>query len=339
MWSTNCAICSRPYRVSRDYYICRICVRSLTKVGCAGCNRFVYKLATNSVHCRWCVNTFAEEEIICERCGLSDYPFKRDLVHCRKCHNNVARQEAVRSLPKQIICGSCGARKATWKKGEQICRACDDRRRNGDNKCITEGCDKLINNKTTQLCTSHHDLRCSPTILKNYLDHYRSPFPQNNRYMTELSSMIDWAAKSYCKREICKETVRRFRGIGKLFQTYELPETLTWEAIDKALPPLTKKGNRTTTKLIRSSLIDLGHLHAKRGALQDWNTYLKERVLRCASESAPAPFRNDVLAFKAWAETGMLNPKLIISPANVKVLCNTPKAIIATIYSIRHFLS
>jgi len=35
----------------------------------------------------------------------------------------------------------------------------------------------------------------------------------------------------------------------------------------------------------------------------------------------------------------MLNPKLIMSPANVKVLCNTPKAIIATIYSIRHFLS
>jgi hypothetical protein len=251
----------------------------------------------------------------------------------------VARQKAKRLLPKTIVCVSCGASKVTWKKSEQICRACDDKRRHGAKTCIADGCDKLINYKTTQLCSRHHHLRCAPIILKTYLDNYGSPHPQNERYMTELSSMVDWAEKSYCKRKISKETVRRFLGIGKLLQTYELPETLTWEAIDKALPPLTKKGHRTTTKLIRSSLMDLGHLHAKRGALPDWNTYLKQRRLQSASESTPATFRSDLLAFKAWAETGMLNPKLIISPARVEVLCNTPKAIAKTIHTVGHFLS
>ncbi|HMG75330.1 MAG TPA: hypothetical protein VK582_17670 [Pyrinomonadaceae bacterium] len=154
----------------------------------------------------------------------------------------MARQEAVRSLPKQIICVSCGARKATWKKSEQICRGCDDRRRHGAKTCITDGCDKLINYKATQLCSRHHHHRLAPIILKGYLDNYCSPYPQNERYMTELSSMIDWAAKTYCKREISKETVRRFRGIGTLLQTYELSETLTWEAIDKSVTAFDEEG-------------------------------------------------------------------------------------------------
>jgi hypothetical protein len=156
--------------------------------------------------------------------------------------------------------------------------------------------------------------------------------------MSELSSMIDWTGNRHCKTKTSKETVFRFRAIGKFLKTYELPETLTWEAIDKALPPLTDEG-RKTPKSIRSSLMDLGHLHAKRGTLPDWNTYVKQRRVRCASESPPATFRSDLLAFKAWAETGMLNPKVIISPAKVKILSNTPKAIAETIRTVAHFLS
>lgn len=338
MRSIICEMCGQSRRTSRKFDLCEKCLRSFEKITCPGCDRSMYR-APNSIHCTRCVGKLAEKEIVCKRCGLIDYPFVRDLVHCRKCHSStVARQEFRRSLPNTIVCVLCGATKASWKKGEQICQACDNKRRNGTQRCTAAGCDKQINNKTSQLCKRHDADRQAASTLKKYLDNYESPFPQNNRYIAELSSRIDWSNATYARRKIVEGTVCRFRAIGKFLQSYELPEVLTWDAINAALPPLTKKA-RSTTKLIRSSLMDLGHIHATSGKMTDWNSYLRERCVQRLAESAPAVFCGSVLAFRNWAEDGMLNPKLTIQPGRVEILSNSAKSIGDTIQTVSHLLS
>lgn len=156
--------------------------------------------------------------------------------------------------------------------------------------------------------------------------------------MAELSALINWENATYAKTSIGERTVCRFRAIGNFLKSHELPEVLTWEAIDKALPPLTKK-SRATTKFIRSGLMDLGHLHAIRGELPDWKTYRTVRMAREMSASAPPAFCANVLAFQAWAEGGMLNPKLTVVPGKVQILCNTPKSIGEALRTIVNFLS
>jgi hypothetical protein len=200
------------------------------------------------------------------------------------------------------------------------------------------GCDNRINNKGLQLCKRHDAERVAATLLRRYLENYSSPFPQTERYMAELAATINWQDVEKGTARIVEYQVYRFRAIGKFLQTNKLPEILTWEAIDQALPPLGKKG-RVKTKSIRSALLELGHLFAERGLLPEWNLYLAERRLGQAVQKAPSHFLAHVQSFKKWAEGGMLNPKLQFLPMELDVLASTPKTIGDTVRSIGWFLT
>src|SRR5258708_14270626 len=205
-------------------------------------------------------------------------------------------------------------------------------------KCTVNGCENRINNKGLQLCKRHDAERVAATLLRKNLENYSSPFPQNERYMAELAATINWQNVEKGVARIVERHVSQFRAIGKLLKTKELPEVLTWEAIESLLPPLGKK-RRTTTKLIRSALFDLGHLFAERGLLPGWSSHVAERCLRRAVESAPAPFLEHISAFRSWAEGGMLNPKLQFLPMELDILASTSKTIHDTIKSISSFLT
>lgn len=241
-------------------------------------------------------------------------------------------------MPKTIVCVMCGLKKASWKKKECVCQACDTKRRIGAVKCTVNDCENRINNKGLQLCKRHDAERVAATQLRKYLENYSSPFPQNERYMAELAATINWQDVEKGTARIVEHDVCRFRAVGKFLQTNELPEILTWEAIDQVLPPLAEKG-RVKTKLIRSALLELGHLFAERGLLPEWSSHVAERCLRRAVESAPAPFLEHISAFRSWAEGGMLNPKLQFLPMELDILASTSKTIHDTIKSISSFLT
>jgi len=308
-------------------------------VSCPACSRLVYRFAPDSIYCTRCAPKVSEVKVICQNCGRTDYPYIRDPIHCRPCSSSTTWRQAWRkAMPKTIVCVVCGLTKASWKKKESVCQACDTKRRIGAVKCTVNGCENRINNKGLQLCKRHDAERVAAALLRRYLENYSSPFPQNERYMAELAATINWQDVENGTARIVERHVSRFRAIGKLLKTKELPEVLTWEAIENVLPPLGKK-RRTTTKFIRSALFDLGHLFAERGLLPDWNLHLAERRLRQAVQTAPSHFLEHVRSFKKWAEAGMLNPKLSLLPMELDVLSSTPKTILDAITSITLFLN
>lgn len=336
--SIICEQCKRRRQTAYAYDICSGCTRKLEKKRCSQCSRLVLMLEPGSANCRRCVNSVSKVKIICECCGLSDYAFTYDLNYCRKCHPKMAKRNWVKSLPKTIVCLVCGAVKSPAKKTEMVCQGCNNKRRNANVKCLIPGCDKQINNKTWQLC-KHHDMdRLAPVVLREYLESYTSPFPQNQRYMTELASTIKWGAVDKGLVRILESDVRRFRAIGDFLKTHELPEVLTWEAIDEALPKLGKKG-RPKAKFIRSYLLHLGHLAAERGSMQDRKSYLTERLIENWAQSAPESFRKYVSDFQEWSLSGMLNPRLQLPQIRVDILCNTSKTLLQGSKSLVAFLT
>jgi len=48
--------------------------------------------------------------------------------------------------------------------------------------------------KGAELCQHHHADRTAPSALKEYFESYTSPFPQNQQYLAQLASTINWEA-------------------------------------------------------------------------------------------------------------------------------------------------
>jgi len=164
---------------------------------------------------------------------------------------------------------------------------------------------------------------------------YHSPFPQNQRYFAELASRINWSSDDGIQT-INTHGLRRFRAIGDFLKTYELPEVLTWKAIDDARPSLGEAG-QARAKFVRSCLSDLGQLSVERGLMQDRNSYLLERRLQCL-ESTPAIFRNHVGGFQEWVMGGMLNPRLQINTESVDLLPIDLEVLLRKVASVNAFL-
>jgi hypothetical protein len=92
---------------------------------------------------------------------------------------------------------------------------------------------------------------------------------------------------------VTAKTARRFRAIGKFLLGHELPQPLTWGAIEGTLPPL-GAAKRYGTKLIRSCLIDIGHLLVERGLLERRADYVSRRRILQPLEKLPACFKPDL---------------------------------------------
>jgi len=171
-----------------------------------------------------------------------------------------------------------------------------------------------------------------------YIKNYTSPFPQNERYFQTLFAKFTLTDSDTGKTTIRTKDQRRCRAIGEYLRVYELPEILTWYAIQEALPKLSKRG-RPRSKSIRSGLLELGNLFAEQGLLPNWNSYLWERRLAQYLRSAPEKLREHVSDFETWASQGMINPKLDLRQPESAPLANTTEAILETVKAVVIFLN
>jgi hypothetical protein len=164
---------------------------------------------------------------------------------------------------------------------------------------------------------------------------YKSPFPQNQRYWAQLVSAIDWEAVDSGLTNIRGRDFRRFRAFASFLKTYELPEVLTWHAIDKALPRLGQT-NPVKIGFIRSCLFELGDLLAARGEMQERGSYLHEKGLRRSLQRSPAIFLDQVAGFLQWLLTGMVNPN--VEQAR-DALTIGPQTMVARVNAVTQFLN
>lgn len=231
--------------------------------------------------------------MICKVCGQECHKWRKgDESLCRRCHDSKMRRLWRRATLKIANCTECGYERPSSLLEEAICQSCYTKRKNGIGRCrrCTKG--KVIANLEHHLCKHCYGDLIAPENLRRYFDNYDSPFPQNSYYLALLSEAVVWD-------KVTEKTVRRFRAIGKFLYGYELPQPLTWEAIEGALPTLgTTK--RYETKLVRSCLRDIGHLLADRGLLESWADYISRRRSLQPVEKLPACFKADLMKYREW---------------------------------------
>jgi len=201
-------------------------------------------------------------------------------------------------------------------------------------KCTFTGCARVTNYGSSQLCKSHYEDRLAPKALEKYIRTYRSPFQQNERYFAALAAKLKLDSCNAAETAIRARDFWRYRAIGEYLKTCELPEPLTWRAIEEALPRLTKRA-RVRTKFIRSCLFELGNLFLQE---ELWSKHRQERLLEKYLKSTPVIFVEHVAAFERWSSQGMLNPKLDMGLPESRPLTNTPRAILGTVKVVGVFL-
>lgn len=165
---------------------------------------------------------------------------------------------------------------------------------------MIEHCKTLAHKKS--LCSHHYLDQLAKGTLRKYVQEYTSPFPQNATYFADIASRLNWLAP------ITAHDLRRFRAIGEFLQVNQLPEVLTWKAIDDARPRY-GKADQIKIMLIRSCLLDLGNIYVERGLMPDWNSYRLERRLH-SLKSSSRMFRENVLRFKEWVLGGNAQPQI-----------------------------
>lgn len=335
--SIICEECGEQRRTQFSFDVCPRCAAGLLRSRCAGCRKQRYKVDPGSGLCRRCA---AKQKplVVCQGCGVYGPAFTHAAVYCRKCYFTAHRRNWKKTLPREAVCVECGETRPTCLKAEMVCQSCYNRRRSGQAMCAAAGCENLILHKEWQLCKHHYEDRLAPARLRKYLESYDSPFPQNRRYLTEIASRIDWVGVGKGTVQIREKDVRRYRAVGSFLKTQELPEPLTWQAIDEALPPL-GSSDRYRTKLIRSCLIDLGHLLAERGLIEDWYTYLTRRRCDQPLENAPEIFLGHLRGFQKWVLEAMVNPELRLPVEVMNFLPNKLESLRKSVASVVAFLN
>ena len=332
--SIICEECNLPRRTTHWSDVCEGCVSKLPKVRCLACSRLLSKLQIDTPFCRRCAGKYSNLKSVCETCGVADYPFISDPSHCRKCHRKARHKLWLKSMRQNIVCNVCGLTKPAEKKTERLCGTCYQKRRGVWVKCTFSGCSRLTNYRSSQLCKVHYEDRRAPRALEKYVKNYRSPFPQNDRYFAALAAKLRFDSRNAAETTIRTRDLGRYRAIGEYLKKCELPETLTWRAIEDALPRLTKRA-RVRIKFIRSCLFELGNLFLQE---ELWSKYRHERLLEKHLKSTPVIFVEHVAAFERWASQGMLNPKLNMDPPEAPPLTSTAREILQTVKAVSRFL-
>jgi len=133
-----------------------------------------------------------------------------------------------------------------------------------------------------------------------FADEYRGP---NRDHFTDLLATIDWNA-------VEEKTNRRLRAFGKILQTISLPDSLTWEFIEDAMPAL-RASNRSNPKFIRSCLLDLAHFRVEQGLLEKKEVYLARRIVSHLVTLAPECFQELLRTYVAWLEKRKNSPSTV----------------------------
>jgi hypothetical protein len=223
-------------------------------------------------------------QIVCEVCGRSCNAAQKGRDICLPCLRKEPSVPCTRcSLTTHHAdpeTGQCPRCVRVTSRLEGICAHCSRT--------------KVIFNQEAQLCKQCHDHSLVPGQLRKYIANFATPYPYNNVLFDTLAAAIDWAS-------VNKQTKRKFHSFGRFLQTQPLNEPLTWEAIEALLPPLGPT-NRNDPKLIRACLLELGHLLAARGELENRETYIDRRYALAPIGQAPMPVQALMRRYATWLQ-------------------------------------
>jgi len=374
MSKKKCARCSGLfYRFAPNSDKCRPCDKksSQEKVICHDCGAHDFPTDREAKRCRACNHKRAKKKyrqslpkkVGCVECGLVRPSCKTSEMICpgcdkkrrcggvtcsvANCNNLIStkrwllceRHNLARRQKEWGLCTSTDCNNLVHNKGRLLCANHNLALLRNDCglSCTFKDCNNLVHNKKLLLCRRHYVDRLMPGWLRRYIDTYSSPFSQNQRYFLKLVSTINWAEVDNGIRIIGQVEVGRFRAFGDFLKVQELPEKLTWQFIEETRARFNKKD--WNGDFIRSCLLELGHVLAASGLLQDWNSYLIERCLLKSLNSVPEIFRDHVSSFQGWTQRGMPNSSLELPIESLALLSNTPASLLDTIRSVSAMLN
>ena len=155
-------------------------------------------------------------------------------------------------------------------------------------------CEKLktIQVKAECLCKQCYKDRLAPRVLREYVEGFTISFPYNRALFEIMAATIEWEA-------VDQKIDQRFRAFGRFLQNHEFKEPLSWEAIEQALPAIGPT-NRNNPKMVRASLLDLGHTLAAKGKMESRETYIARRGAWLPATRAPKSIQSLLEQYAAW---------------------------------------
>ncbi len=291
-WIT-CEVCGCRLRaVQKDRDICRGCLREEPSTCCRLCGLKRHRVAEETGLCPRCTRIAARPEAVCARCLRTSAIYNQEKQLCRAC--NKFERQRVRNKDKQIKvkCSVCGEMRYSQLLGRAICPACWTAERNGRGICSACNKLKVIWVKTEHLCKQCYKDHLAPNTLRRYVAEFTTPYPYNKVLFDLLVTTIDW-------KSVNEKTHQQFRSFGRFLQQQQLKEPLTWETIEEALPALGPT-NRTFPQLIRSCLLELGHLLAARGELESRDAYIERRYALSPLKRTPEHMQELLGRYVDW---------------------------------------
>lgn len=289
----TCEVCGRPCLAPyKSRNICKPCHQREPSTPCARCGHLKHQVDEETGLCPRCSALLARPTGQCSRCTQVKLIYDAEAGLCKQCRGIVrylARKQINRD---KVICSVCGQQRASQLLDTPICRECWLEQLNGRGICAKCKRLKVIYKRDNQLCKHCYLDRLAPNALRHYLTNFTTPYPFNKTLLELLASSLDW-------EQVNEKTGRKIRSFGRFLQNQPLSEPLTWEAIEVALPPLLAT-NRTTPKLIRSCLYDLGHLLATQGKLESRESFIARRYAFSPLERAPAHIQGVLRRYAAW---------------------------------------
>ncbi len=289
----RCEVCGRQCRaVQKDRDICRTCFRREPSVQCMRCGRMTHHVAEETGVCPSCTRMLSRRVAVCVGCSRTDFIYNQGEQLCQACEQR--RRKHIRDEDKQtkVTCTVCGKMRSSALLGQAICQACWRQERNGRGICL--GCHRLkvFAVKAERLCKQCYKDRLAPEVLRRYVADFTTPYPYNKVLFDLLAATIDWES-------VNAKLHQKFRVFGRFLQAQRFSEPLSWEQIEAALPPLGPT-KRNQPKQIRACLLDLGHVLAAKGRLESRETYIARRNALLPIKQAPQRLQTLLHRYTTW---------------------------------------
>lgn len=295
-----CELCGKKKTTPCKYRdICRSCYKQEPSTKCPRCGRLTHQAAQNAGFCPKCTEIATRPEAICRKCNRVKVIHNQSASICKSCHELVSRS-ARKAKQDKVKCSNCGELHSSVLVNRAICFSCWLEEHNGKKLCEVCNKQKVIASKTECLCKHCLEDRRSPEVLCKYITNFTTDYPYNKLLFDLLVSEIKW-------KEVKTKDKQRFYTFGHFLQTYQLPQPLSWEAIEEAMPKL-KSTNRFKPKIIRSCLLDLGHLLASRGQLESLDVYQARRQALRTLSQAPEYIQPILNRFATWLWNQQMKP-------------------------------
>lgn len=290
----RCEVCGEPCKsVLIGRVMCRECHRSRASAVCPRCERRTQEPDSTTGLCPRCTAVTLRPRGECTRCQRHTSIYNLDAWLCHTCHHTISylkRCNAAKSV--KIRCRVCGQLRRPELLTDTICRACRMRERHEPSICPHCRQPKVIYSVRLQACKQCYKRLRAPELLRHYITQYETPFPFNRWLFDLLVDTLDWTTVD--------ETVyRRVRYFGRYLEGVAVDNPLTWEAIERLMPPLGPT-NRNIPKQIRACLLAVGHLAAAQGLLETREVYLERKRVISTLRRSPAHLQPLLEEYATW---------------------------------------